>query len=83
MRLAMAEIEERLMMLEREYGILCQPLLTIHDELLIECPEDQGELVEAVLGEIMESCLTDKKTGKTLCRVPIKSDGKIQKRWIK
>lgn len=83
MKLAMAEVEDRMVMLERDYGIASAPLLSIHDELLIECTEDDGDLLQALLGEILSSVLFDRQTGKNLCRVPIKSDGKLMTRWVK
>lgn len=83
MRLAMGEIEDRLVMLDCDYGIPAQSLLSIHDELLIECLEDDGYLLQGLLGEIMNNALLDRKTGKHLCSVPIQSDGKILTRWTK
>ncbi len=83
MKLAMAEVQERLDMLEHDYGINGVMILSIHDELLLECPEDDGDLLEALLGEIMESVLFDRQTGKSHSQVPIKSEGKLMTRWLK
>lgn len=83
MKLAMGEIHERLVMLDRDYGIQAFPTMTIHDELLIEAPEDDVETIQALLGEIMDNVLFDKQSGKNLCKVPIRSDGKILERWTK
>lgn len=82
MKLAMGEVEDRLRLLE-DYGIEAAPLMTIYDELLIESPEDEGETVLALLGEVMNGVLVDKDTGKSHCKVPVKSDGKLMPRWLK
>lgn len=82
MRLSMGELEDRLLALE-DYGIESAPILSIHDELLIETPEDNGDTIEALLGEVLGNALLDRKTGKHLSKVPILSDGKILTRWTK
>lgn len=82
MRLAMGEAQERFDQLE-EYGIEAHPLLSIHDELMIEVLEDDAETIQCILGEIMDGVLFDKDTGEDLCRVPIRSDGKLLERWTK
>jgi DNA polymerase I-like protein with 3'-5' exonuclease and polymerase domains len=55
----------------------------VHDELLIETPEDHGETIQALLGEVFEQVLFCRKTGRSMCKVPIKSDGKLMERWVK
>lgn len=82
MRLTMGEVDERLRVL-KEYGIAAAPILSIHDELLVEVPEDDGDTVEALLEECMGNVLVDRCTGRSLSRVPIKSDGKLMTRWVK
>jgi DNA polymerase I-like protein with 3'-5' exonuclease and polymerase domains len=82
MKLAMGEADERLAEL-LEYGIDAWPLMTIYDELLIETPEDHGDVLEYMLEDVMDNVLVDKQTGKLCCKVPIKSDGKIMQRWTK
>jgi len=82
MKLAMGESGERLQQM-KEYGISAFPEMSIYDELLIECPEDDGDTVEALLEEVMNNVLIDKATGRSYCRVPIKSDGGLMKRWSK
>ncbi len=82
MRLAMGEAQERFDGL-LEYGIEAHSLLSIHDELLVEVLEDDAETIQAILGEVMDGVLFDKDTGEDLCRVPIRSDGKLLKRWTK
>lgn len=83
MKLAMGETEDRLNVLQDEYLVESAPLMTIYDELLIETPEDDGETIEALLGEVFENVLFCRESGRSLCRVPIKSDGKLMERWVK
>lgn len=82
MRLAMGETDERLGVLA-EYGIPAYPLMTIYDQLLIEAPEDHGETVMAATAEVMDNVLVDKQTGVLRCLVPIESDGKLTRQWVK
>ena len=82
MKLTMGEAHHDFQRLA-EYGIPTYPLITIYDELLVETPEDQGYVVESVLEEVMENVLTDRQTGVRMCKVPIKSDGKVMTRWVK
>lgn len=82
MALIMGELDYRLVQLEN-YGIETFPTLTIYDELLIECDEENGETTQAVTGEVMDNCLTDKSTGVNMCKVPIKSEGKLLTVWTK
>ena len=83
MKLAMGEVQDRLDVLRDEYGIPAYPLMTIYDELLVECAEDDGETIDALLEEVMDNVRVDKDTGELLCKVPIKSDGKLLKEWKK
>lgn len=82
MKLAMGELNARL----EEFasvGIPSWPLMTIYDELIIECEEDDAETVEACMSEVMDGVLVDKQTGVLQCKVPIQSDGKIMTSWTK
>lgn len=83
MKLAMAELDEQLGVLQDEYLIPSWPAQTIYDELLIETEEDHGETIEALLGEVMDNVLVDRQTGVLQCRVPIVSDGHVLTRWTK
>jgi len=83
MKLIMGEVNYRLEILEKEYNIPSYPLQTIYDELLIESEEDHGELIQCIMAEVMDNVLTDKQTGINMCRVPIKSEGKIMSAWVK
>jgi DNA polymerase-1 len=51
-------------------------LLTVHDELVIECPETNAVACSAHVKEIMENALD-------LTPIPIKVDPKIGNRWLK
>lgn len=75
MKLAMGEIDERLTDLA-SYGVRSFPINTIYDSLMIEAPEDDAETVSAVMGDVMDNVMPS-------CRVPIQSDGKLLKRWVK
>lgn len=82
MRLIMGEAEEMLLRWLKE-GVWCWPLLTVHDELVVEVEEDYAEMIQYEMITIMQNVMTDKETGAEYCRVPIKADGKIQTRWDK
>lgn len=82
MKIALGETNERLE-LYGSYGVECIPLVTVYDEMLIEAPEDDCDMVQAGLGEIMDNVLVSKQTGVLQCKVPIQSDGKIMSAWTK
>ena len=49
---------------------------TIHDEILLECPESMGEQIAKVVAD----CMT--RAGNLYCKViPLKADVKIGKIW--
>jgi len=83
MRLALGELEERLLDLDG-YGITSFPLMAIYDQLMVETPEEHAETIDATMEDVMDNVLVDKQTGRLECLVPIKSDGKIHtERWVK
>jgi DNA polymerase I len=82
MKLAMGETDEVLTDI-RESGIWNWPLLSIHDEMIIEVEEDYADSTGEIVGDVMDNVLTDKQSGKRLCRVPILSDGHPMPRWVK
>jgi len=82
MRLSMAESGDEFERW-REAGVEVYPINTVHDELIHEVEEDWAEAVDLRQGEIMEMVLTDRETGRNMCRVPIKSEGKVSMRWEK
>ncbi len=81
-RLAMASVDDRLEQLLAE-GYWCWPLLTVHDELIVEAEEDVAEAVQMMIQSEMDNVMTDRQTGRNLCRVPIRSEGGILERWTK
>lgn len=83
MKLIMGETWDRLVQLDKGYGIKTRPLNTIYDALMIEAEEDDAETVRAVIGEVMQNVLTDKQTGKEYCKVPVRSEGHCSERWEK
>lgn len=83
MKLIMGEVWERLCRLDHEYGIKTRPLNTIYDALMIEAEEDDAEAVRCMIGEVMSQVLVDKQTGKSHCKVPVKSEGHCSRRWEK
>lgn len=66
-----------------EYDVPVFPVMHIYDEFICETPEDYGYAVEDSMEIVMENVLTDRQTGVRMCKVPIKSDGKVMTRWIK
>lgn len=82
MRLAMAAVDDRCEQI-RQAGYWVWPLLTVHDELILEAEEDVAEAVQGMMQEEMDHVAWDRQTGKNLLKVPIKSDGGILERWEK
>lgn len=83
-KLAIAEVQETVVEgYFRANGIECNPLMTVHDELLIEVEQGHGEVAKGLIEDVMNRVMTDKETGENLCRVPIESDGKVMVRWKK
>lgn len=82
MKLALGEINERVHNLE-SIGISVYSLMSVYDELLCEALEDDCDVVQTMLGEVMDNVLVDRQTGILQCAVPIQSDGKIMSRWEK
>jgi DNA polymerase-1 len=74
-QLALAEL--------RSAGIWAWPLLTIHDELIIEVVREYADYVQEVVALCMDSVLRDVDTGVEQSLVRIKSDGRIGERWEK
>lgn len=83
MKLAMAEVQYRIVVPLRAEGIWCQPLMTIHDELLVETDEAYGGLVKDMMVSVFENVLVDRETNENLFRVPITAEGVIMTRWGK
>lgn len=69
--------------LEADHGIRVDPLLPIHDELIVEVDEEWAEEVGVWQGHEMAEALRDMESGEYCCRVPIGVDGKTSERWEK
>lgn len=81
-KIGMARTQQTLVDL-RESGIDVWPLMSIHDELLFEAPDDWAELLEPKFARQMRLAVNDTVTGESFCDVPIGADGKISREWRK
>ena len=68
-KIAMNAVYERL----AKEGLQARLILQVHDELIVECPENEREAVEALLRECMESAAQ--------LRVPLVADVHAGKSW--
>ena len=82
MRLTMGEVEEKLLEVLNE-GIWVWPLLTVHDDLVVEAEDKYAEFVRDLNSSVMSSVLTDRETGIHQLRVPLMVDGKVMTEWKK
>lgn len=76
MKLAMAEAEQTLMELV-DAGVWVWPLLTVHDQLMVETEEDAAEEVGEQISNVFAGVMRDQ------FRVPIEADAEILQRWQK
>ena len=70
MKLAMVRVERRL---ARE-GLAAQLIMQVHDELIVECPEEEKEKVEHLLAEEM--------SGVVQLSVPLPAEAHSGKTWL-
>ena len=82
MRLTMGEMEEKLLELQNE-GVWAWPLMTIHDDLIVEVEEKWAGFVRDLMASVMSNTMRDKDTDEYMCRVPMTADGKVMTRWEK
>ena len=68
-KLAMLRVDQAL----REAGLAARLVLQVHDELIVECPEDEAEQVRELLKREME--------GVAQLSVPLTADAKAGKTW--
>ncbi len=68
-KLAMIRVDRRL----REAGLAAKLVLQVHDELIVECPEQEADQVKALLQEEME--------GVASLSVPLIADAKAGQTW--
>ncbi|MBE6910855.1 MAG: DNA polymerase I [Ruminococcaceae bacterium] len=69
-KLAMVRVDERL----RCEGLRGRLILQVHDELIVECPEDEAEKTAALLTEEMEKVMT--------LSVPLTAEAHWGKNWL-
>jgi len=67
----------------REAGVDCHPMIAVHDQLLIETPEEDTGLVDELMEACFENVMRDEETGEEMFRVPVKSDGAVMENWVK
>lgn len=80
LKLIMGEAEELLLEFERQ-GIWAWPLLTIHDQLMVEVDGRYAEGVAEALTPVFDRVMIDKDTGEDLWRTRIESDCEVGERW--
>lgn len=68
-KLAMIKVNDRL----RAEGLKARLILQVHDELIVECPEEETEQVRALLTYEMESAVS--------YAVPLRADAGVGKNW--
>jgi DNA polymerase I-like protein with 3'-5' exonuclease and polymerase domains len=83
MKLAMADVGLWIETDVRPAGIWCQPLLTVHDELILEVEDAWAEGIKEIVEGKFSRVLTDRDTGRELCSVPLRAEGTISERWEK
>lgn len=70
MKLAMVRVERRL----ADEGLAAQLIMQVHDELIVECPEDEAARVQALLEEEMSGIMT--------LAVPLPAEAHCGKNWL-
>ena len=70
MKLAMVRVERRL----ADEGLAAQLIMQVHDELIVECPEDEATRVQALLEEEMSGVMT--------LAVPLPAEAHCGKNWL-
>jgi DNA polymerase I len=83
-KLVMGELDEDFSNIYSDgQGAWVWPLLTIHDQLVVEADEDAADDIGDVMTYRFSNVMTDKDTGDYLWRVPVKSDKEVLERWKK
>ena len=70
MKLAMIAVHRRL----KAEGLQARLVLQVHDELIVECPEEEKETVSALLAEEME--------GVAALSVPLVAEAHWGRNWL-
>lgn len=82
-KIAITEIHDTIVLPMLREGVWCWPLMTVHDELLLEVERGWGESVRLECEDVMSRVMTDRGTGENLCVVPVRADGHVLSRWEK
>ena len=69
-KIAMIRVYDRL----KKEGLRAQLILQVHDELIVEAPEEEAEKTAAILTEEMENAVS--------LRVPMIADSSVGKTWF-
>ena len=69
-KLAMIKVHARL----REEGLKARLILQIHDELIVDAPEEEADRVARLMQECMENVIS--------LKVPLLAEAKIGKSWF-
>jgi len=70
MKLAMVRVEDRL----QQEGLKAQLIMQVHDELIVECPEEEKEQVEQLLAQEMEQVMQ--------LSVPLVAEAHSGRNWL-
>lgn len=76
-KLVMGELEEVFLSI----GPSVWPVLPVHDQIIAEVDEESAECIGMIMTQVFEDVMTDKTTGESVWRVPIRADCKIMERW--
>ena len=82
-KVSVAEIHNDAVMLHRNEGIACHSILSVHDEMICEVEQGYGDGLKGMMEYMMSEVLRDRDTGEWMCKVPIRSEGKVMGRWEK
>lgn len=82
-KLVMGELDEVFDGLYRENDVWVWPLLTIHDQLIVEVDQLLAPVICQTMIDAFREVMHDRTTRVTLWRTPIESDGEILARWSK
>lgn len=63
----------------RASGIASQALIAVHDEIVVQAPEDKIELCEKVLASVMTNYVLETKYG----NIPLITEGEVGLKWKK
>lgn len=83
MKLAMGELEPRLVRRYEDGGEWVWPILPIHDQLIVEADEEVAGSVDQEMEGVFDQVMVGKQSGFDYWRCPIKSDSEVLDRWVK